>query len=390
MKVHLAHVSRRPKGKNGKVTGKNKEYLAIGLMSGTSVDGVDAAIIKTDGIKVQRYGQCFHHPYTKEQQTVILEAIELAQEAGSPDVNSNSIATAEGFINEIHTKAVREIMKLNDLTSEDVDVVGFHGQTLLHKPDMGWSWQIGDGGEVAKELGITVVNDFRREDVEKGGQGAPLVPIFHHALLPEKNEFPIALLNIGGVANITWIGSEDPNDMIGFDTGPGNALLDDWVRDKSELPYDKDGALSAKGSVQEIFVNDLMNHKYFTEKPPKSLDRNAFDIGQVSMLKPEDGAATLIAFTVAAVKMAEVQCPDYVKKWYVCGGGAHNPTMMKMLSDTLYGDVEDISALGFDGDYVEAEAFAFFAVRKLLNLPITFPGTTGVKEPSTGGKINKP
>ncbi|MCC3860916.1 anhydro-N-acetylmuramic acid kinase [Pseudemcibacter aquimaris] len=370
--------------------GKNKEYLAIGLMSGTSVDGVDAAIIKTDGYSVKRYGKCHHLAYSKEQQKIILEAIDQARDAGNPDIRSNSISMAEGFINEIHTKAVQEIIKINDLNRDDIDVVGFHGQTLLHNPDKGWSWQIGDGREIASELGITVINDFRRDDVENGGQGAPLVPIFHRALLPEKNDYPIALLNIGGVANITWIGGDDPSDMLGFDTGPGNALLDDWVREHSDLPYDKDGELSASGSVQEIFVNDLMNHEYFTEKPPKSLDRNEFGIGQVSMLSPADGAATLIAFTVAAVKMAEVMCPDYVKKWYVCGGGAHNPTMMKMLSDTLYGDVEDISALGFDGDYVEAEAFAYFAVRKLLNLPITFPGTTGVSEPSTGGKINKP
>lgn len=369
---------------------KNTEILAIGLMSGTSLDGIDAAIIQTDGRNIKRYGKTFHLPFTKQQQDLLLDALAQAKKVGSPTTKSNSIRIAEGLINNLHYDAVTKIIEMNELEPKDIAVIGFHGQTLLHNPDENWSWQIGDGRELATRLGIQVVNDFRRFDVENGGQGAPLVPIYHRALLPEqKNNYPIALLNIGGVANITWIGGEDAEQMVAFDTGPGNALLDDWVRNHSDHPYDKDGIMSSKGEVQENFVNDLMSHDYFNEMPPKSLDRNSFDIGPVSKLSPEDGAATLIAFTVVAIKMAEIMCPDYVKKWYVCGGGAHNPTMMKMLKDNLYGDVENVSTLGFDGDYVEAEAFAFLAVRKLYDLPITFPGTTGVKAPSTGGVLNK-
>lgn len=376
---------------NGSVNNKNSQILAIGLMSGTSLDGVDAAIIKTDGHIVKRYGKACHIPYSKEQREMLQEAFALAKREGNPNARSNSILNAEGVINDLHCEAVKEIIKLNGLKTEDIAVVGFHGQTLLHNPDKGWSWQIGDGRELARRLGIKVVNDFRRYDVEHGGQGAPLVPIFHHALLPKQEiDFPIALLNIGGVANITWFDGNDPNDMMAFDTGPGNALLDDWVRKHSDLPYDKDGAMSSNGKVQEILVNDLMKHDFFKEMPPKSLDRDTFDVSAISILSPEDGAATLIAFTVCAIKMAEIMCPDFVKKWYVCGGGAHNPTMMKMLSDELFGDVENISSLGFDGDYVEAEAFAYLAVRKLYDLPITFPGTTGINEPSTGGVINDP
>lgn len=370
---------------------KNKEVLAIGLMSGTSLDGVDAAIIKTDGHQVTRFGKACHIPYTVEQREQLQEAFARAKRENNPNVRSNSILIAEGVINRLHLDAINEIISINQLQKNDIEVIGFHGQTLLHKPEKGWSWQIGDGSELVENTGIKVVNDFRRFDVENGGQGAPLVPIFHRALLPnDETDFPVALLNIGGVANLTWFNGRDPNDMVAFDTGPGNALLDDWIRKHSDLPYDKDGEISSKGNVQEILVNDLMNHDYFKEMPPKSLDRDAFDVSSLSMLSVEDGAATLIAFTVNAIKMAEVMCPDFVKKWYVCGGGAHNPTMMQMLSDELYGDVESISSIGFDGDYVEAEAFAYLAVRKLYNLPITFPGTTGINEPSTGGKVHMP
>lgn len=370
---------------------KNKEVLAIGLMSGTSLDGVDVAIIKTDGHQVTRFGKACHIPYTVEQRDQLQEAFAHAKRENNPNVRSNSILIAEGVINKLHLDAINEIISINQLQKNDIEVIGFHGQTLLHNPEKGWSWQIGDGRELADNTGIKVVNDFRRFDVENGGQGAPLVPIFHRALLPkDETNFPIALLNIGGVANLTWFNGHDPNDMVAFDTGPGNALLDDWIRKHSDFPYDKDGKFSSKGNVQEILVNDLMNHDYFKEMPPKSLDRDAFDVSSLSMLSHEDGAATLIAFTVNAIKMAEVMCPDFVKKWYVCGGGAHNPTMMQMLSDELYGEVETISSLGFDGDYVEAEAFAFLAVRKLYDLPITFPGTTGILEPSTGGKVYNP
>ncbi len=370
---------------------KNKEVLAIGLMSGTSLDGVDAAIIKTDGNQVIRFGKVCHIPYTVEQREQLQEAFARAKRENNPNVRSNSILIAEGVINRLHLDAINEIISINQLQKNDIEVIGFHGQTLLHKPEKGWSWQIGDGSELAENTGIKVVNDFRRFDVENGGQGAPLVPIFHRALLPnDETDFPVALLNIGGVANLTWFNGRDPNDMVAFDTGPGNALLDDWIRKHSDLPYDKDGEISSNGNVQEILVNDLMNHDYFKEMPPKSLDRDAFDVSSLSMLSVEDGAATLIAFTVNAIKMAEVMCPDFVKKWYVCGGGAHNPTMMQMLSDELYGDVESISSIGFDGDYVEAEAFAYLAVRKIYNLPITFPGTTGINEPSTGGKVHMP
>lgn len=370
---------------------KNAEILAIGLMSGTSLDGVDAAIVKTDGETVKGYGKACHISYTTEQRELLQEAFALAKREGKPNLRSNSILNAEGVINKIHCEVVKEIIELNELQAKDIDVIGFHGQTLLHNPDEGWSWQIGDGQEIAEKLGIKVVNDFRRNDIDNGGQGAPLVPIFHNALLPKQNvDFPMALLNIGGVANITWFDGPNVNDMVAFDTGPGNALLDDWVRKHSDLPYDKNGVMSSSGKVQEILVNDLMNHDYFKEMPPKSLDRDAFDISALSILSPEDGAATLIAFTVNAIKMAEVMCPNFVKKWYVCGGGAHNPTMMKMLSDELFGEVDNISSLGFDGDFVEAEAFAYLAVRKLYNLPITFPGTTGVNKPSSGGVLNNP
>lgn len=367
-----------------------KMKLAIGLMSGTSLDGIDAALIRSDGATVERYGNPAHLVYSKDQRSLLKNALQEARNAGAPTKSNAIINQAEALITNLHSDIVTKVMMENNLEKQDVDVIGFHGQTVLHGPDQGWTWQIGDGAALAEKTGITVINDLRRNDMDNGGQGAPLAPIYHHAIISsQENEFPVALLNIGGVANLTWFGSQMAEDMVAFDTGPGNAFIDDWIRAKTDLSYDQDGKISAKGTVQELLVNDLMKNEYFKQMPPKSLDRDDFDVSNLSGLSLEDGAATLLSFSVEAIKMAEIMCPDYVKKWYVCGGGAHNPTLMQMLKNTLAGEVLTVSDIGFDGDYIEAEAFAFMAVRKIYDLPITFPGTTGVSGPSTGGIIHK-
>lgn len=365
--------------------------LAIGLMSGTSLDGIDAALIKSDGETTERFGQAFHMDYSSDMRSRLKTALSEAKTEKKPTDKNSLINETEQVLSDLHYVVVRELLELNALKPGDIDVVGFHGQTLLHGPDQGWTWQIGSGERLAARLGITVVNDLRRYDVEHGGQGAPLAPVYHQSILKGKGkEYPAALINIGGVSNITWVGSEKTGDMVAFDAGPGNALLDDWVREKTELPYDIDGMISIKGKADQEMVNRWMENDYFNLSPPKSLDRDDFDVSEVSALSLEDGAASLCAFTVATIKAGAEKCPVRVKNWYVCGGGAHNPVIMKMLKYALDGDVNTVRSLGFDGDYIEAEAFAYLAVRKLYDLPITFPGTTGISEPSSGGVINNP
>lgn len=365
--------------------------LAIGLMSGTSLDGIDAALITSDGDTVQRFGQAFHMDYSTDMRSRLKQALSEARKEKRPTDKNALINETEQIQTDLHYVVVCELLELNGLKTDDIDVIGFHGQTLLHGPDEGWTWQIGLGERLAKRLNITVVNDLRGNDVKNGGQGAPMVPVYHQSILKGQiSEYPAALINIGGVANITWVGSEEGGDMVAFDTGPGNALLDDWVREHTDLPYDIDGMISIKGKVNDDMVSGWMENDYFDISPPKSLDRDDFEVSEVSALSLEDGAATLCAFTAATIKAGAAKCPAEVKNWYVCGGGAHNPVIMKMLKDVLDGDVAPINALGFDGDYIEAEAFAYMAVRKLYDLPITFPGTTGISEPSTGGVINLP
>ncbi len=369
----------------------NKQKLAIGLMSGTSLDGIDAALIKSDGTSVERFGTPYNRTYSKEEREVLKEALSEARREVRPTDENIYIDETERMITELHIEVVRELLTKNDLSSSDIDVIGFHGQTLLHGPHEGWSWQIGDGKRLAKELDILVVNDIRGFDVAHGGQGAPMVPVYHRSLFAGRDvNYPVALINFGGVANITWIGGDGSDDLVAFDTGPANALLDDWVRKHTDLIYDEGGKISSKGYIHQDLIDKWMENDYFKLPPPKSLDRDDFNVDDVNALSLEDGAATLAAFSVACLKLASNQCPKAVNNWYVCGGGAHNPTVMTMLNDALCGDVEPVSAIGFDGDYIEAEAFAYMAVRRLYDLPITFPGTTGIEEPSTGGVINNP
>ncbi|MEZ5756929.1 MAG: anhydro-N-acetylmuramic acid kinase [Emcibacteraceae bacterium] len=369
----------------------NTELTAIGLMSGTSLDGIDAALIKSDGQSIRRFGRPFHMTYNREQRDQLKAALKEARNAGKPTNANKLINDTEQLITALHAEVVRELLKQNNLKTTDIDVIGFHGQTLLHGPNEGWSWQIGDGEKLSKMLNITVVNDLRRYDVEHGGQGAPMVPVYHQAIVREiAEDFPVGLINFGGVANITWIGGRDSENLLAFDTGPANAMLDDWIRKHTDYIYDQDGKFSKKGIVNREILSGWMKNKYFEIKPPKSLDRDDFNVDEVNRLSLEDGAATLAAFSVEALKVASGQCPQPVKKWYVCGGGAHNLTIMKMLKEALACDVGPISDLGFDGDFIEAEAFAYLAVRHLYNLPITFPGTTGISKPSTGGIVHKP
>lgn len=351
-----------------------------GLMSGTSLDGIDVALLKTDGERVLESGPRMTFDYD-DAFRARLRAL-LGGEA--PD---EAVRAVEAELTARHAEALRRLLTLNGLTPADLALVGFHGQTLLHAPQQRLTWQIGDGAALARGLGLPVVNDFRSADVAAGGQGAPLVPVFHRALaagLPR----PLAVLNIGGVANVTFIGTEGT--LLACDTGPGNALLDDWVLRHGGRRADLDGRISAAGQVDEERLEALLAHPFFAAPLPKSLDRDAFEAGLLAGLSLEDGAATLVAFTAAAVARVLPLLPERPLEWLVTGGGRLNPSIMQALAARLGAVVRPVEAVGWDGDALEAQAFAFLAARSVRGLPLSFPGTTGVPAPICGGRLHRP
>ncbi|WP_262691753.1 anhydro-N-acetylmuramic acid kinase [Kordiimonas aestuarii] len=367
---------------------------AIGLMSGTSMDGIDAAMIYTDGVKVERLGPSLTLPYTSEMREQVKEGLRLATSCTNNTPIPDTIKQLEQELTDWHGDAVEELLGVTGHTAADVDVIGFHGQTLTHRPDRHWTWQIGDGGRLAGRTGIKVVNDFRTADVGAGGEGAPLVPLYHAALLARSRRHEVvAVLNIGGVANVTWVSfkanREDPQ-IMAFDTGPGNAMLDDWAEIHTGNPMDTDGNLAARGLNHEEVVMGLMASPYFDERPPKTLDRDDFNIQAVRGLSAEDGAATLTNFMVESVVSAQSHFPTPPEAWYVTGGGRHNPTLMRRLRRRMPVLVDPIEVLGLRGDAIEAEAFAFLAVRSVRGLPLSLPETTGCKQPTPGGVLHKP
>jgi anhydro-N-acetylmuramic acid kinase len=365
---------------------------AIGLMSGTSLDGVDAAIIETDGERVFGFGPTFYRPFQEHERAVLRRALSEAAALTDRRARPGVIGEAEALTTQTQAEAVERLLKEAGLAPSQIDVIGFHGQTVLHRPEAKLTVQIGDGAGLAKRLGIPVVHDFRAADVEAGGQGAPLVPVFHRALVESiKRPHPVAVLNIGGVANVTFIGDDDA-DPVACDTGPGNALIDDFMRARTGTAYDRNGDAAAQGRPDEAFIARVLAHPFFQSKPPKSLDRNAFAFGNIGL--PEfsvaDGAATLSALTVATIARMVPHLSQPPRTWIVAGGGARNATLMRMLADRLKpATVETADQLGWSADALEAQAFAFLAVRSLCGLPITFPTTTGVSKPLTGGVLAK-
>jgi anhydro-N-acetylmuramic acid kinase len=349
----------------------------IGLMSGTSMDGIDVAVIETDGERIGWSGPARTFPYPGALRARLDRAVRGAERP------SEDVAALEIDLTDAHADAVLAFMR--DLPSERqaIDLVGFHGHTLFHRPEQHRTCQLGDGRRLAERLGIDVVFDFRNADVAAGGQGAPLAPVYHQALADEL-ERPAAILNLGGVGNVTWIGEGGP---IAFDTGPANALIDDWVRARTDQPYDVDGKIAAAGRIDEARLAALLAHPYFEQAPPKSLDRLDFTLAQVEGLGLEDGAATLAAFTAQAVARAQAHLPAPPLRWLVTGGGRRNATLMRMLSEFLGVPVAPIETIGADGDALEAQAFAFMAVRTVRGLPISFPKTTGVPRPLPGGRL---
>jgi anhydro-N-acetylmuramic acid kinase len=364
----------------------------IGLMSGTSMDGIDVALVETDGETLARFGPARTYPYSGRDRRAIAGAIEAARPVTTREECPPPVAEAEDLIVARHAEAVGRFLEETGIDRTAVDLVGFHGQTVLHAPERRLTVQLGDGGALAARLGIPVAWDFRAADVAAGGQGAPLAPVFHKALADHRGLAPpVAFLNVGGVANLTFIGRDGA--LLAFDTGPGNALLDDWVRSRSGADYDRDGALAEAGRVSAPILERLLAHPFFDAAPPKSLDRNAFASRSWDALSPEDGAATLLAFTVRTICVGLRRLPEPPRRVVVCGGGRRNAALMRSLSEHLAADgasAEPAESLGLDGDAIEAQAFAYLAVRVMTGRPLTFPGTTGAPRPLPGGRVAHP
>lgn len=362
---------------------------AIGLMSGTSLDGVDVGLIETDGERLGAFGPTGYRAYSDGERDLLRRALADAVSVTGRDARPGALADAEQLVTRAHVEAIESFFQRNDIAPNKIDVIGFHGQTVLHRPEQKLTVQIGDGQALAKSLNIPVVFDLRAADVAAGGQGAPFVPVYHRALVRMQDRAgPTVVVNIGGVANITYIDGET---LVACDTGPGNALLDDFMLRTTGEAIDRDGYTAAKGHPHEEWIAHALNRPFFNKAPPKSLDRNDFASLTIDGMSVEDGAATLTAFTAASIARVAPMLPKPPINWIVVGGGASNPTLMRMLKERLApAAVTRGNDLGWSGDAIEAQAFAYLAARSLKGLALTFPGTTGVIQPLTGGVLAKP
>ena len=357
-------------------------------MSGTSLDGIDVALLRTDGEDVVERGPSATYPYRPDQQAVLHDALTEARALETRDARPGILAEAERALTEWHAEAVNRFLDANGLTPPEIEVIGFHGQTVIHRPERRLTVQLGLGPTLAHRTGIPVVYDMRAADVAAGGQGAPLVPVYHRALAAMVKERPVAFVNIGGVANMTWIGRD--GDLVAFDTGPGNALLNDWCERHTDVPYDRDGMLARSGRSNADVLGQLLKNNFFATSAPKSLDRNTFQTSMIDVLSPADGAATLTRFTAESIAISERLLPEPPRLYIICGGGRLNPTLIQDLRDLLQTPVMTAEDVGMNGDSMEAEAWAYLAVRCLKGLPITFPGTTGLSRPLPGGVEVRP
>jgi anhydro-N-acetylmuramic acid kinase len=362
-------------------------------MSGTSLDGVDVALIETDGRRVSRFGGARTYAYAEADRRVFRQAVADARAIAGRDARPGVLGEAERLVTLRHAEAVETFLAEEGVAASSVDIVGFHGQTVFHDPARALTVQIGDGAWLAGRLGIDVVWDFRAADMAAGGQGAPLAPVFHRALAETAGlRPPVLFLNIGGVANVTYVGSGAAADagLVAFDTGPGNALLDDWMLARTGTPYDADGRLASAGTPSEEALAALLAHPYFRQRPPKSLDRDAFAGLMPEALSDADGAATLLHFSARSVAASLALLPQPPSACYASGGGRHNVAMMALIGAALAPvPLLPLEALGFDGDATEAQAFAFLAVRSLDGEPLSYPLTTGVTAPMTGGRLSR-
>lgn len=358
-------------------------WRALGLMSGTSMDGIDVAVIETDGVYALKRWFTATYPYSDAFRAKLREGLDDAASIRNRDERPGRLWLLEQYLTELHVEAVEHFLTDHAIDPESIDVIGFHGQTVLHRPKDKLTVQLGDGALLARLTGCDVVYDLRAADVAAGGHGAPLVPAYHRAVLSRIEARPLAVLNLGGVGNVTWIGRD--GQLLAFDTGPASAMIDDWMAARAGKPCDENGETAARGRVAQDLLTKYLKHPHFAACPPKSLDRNAFPASLMDGLSIEDGAATLTAFSAAAVGKAREHFPETPELWVVAGGGRRNTTLMSMIAANVEAAVVPAEAVELDGDGLEAEAWAYLAVRSRLAMPITFPGTTGVSAPLTGG-----
>ncbi|WP_114429349.1 anhydro-N-acetylmuramic acid kinase [Phyllobacterium bourgognense] len=369
---------------------------AIGLMSGTSMDGIDIALLETDGRSEVRRGPSDFMPYERAFQRRIEASLNDAKSIASRNERPGELGVMEAELTKRHGDAVSVFLSSHGLSKADVDLIGFHGQTVLHRPLQALTVQLGDGKMLADRTGIPVVYDMRANDMVHGGQGAPLVPAYHQALAarvpPELSQGkPVVFVNIGGISNVTITsGNSDP---VAFDTGPGNTLIDQWVSEKAGIAYDAGGSIASEGLVVGHAVTRYLAKPFFDLAPPKSLDRNDFTLADLGDMELSDGARTLAKVTAEAILKASAYSPETPSLWVICGGGRKNATIMTDLTQgAAIAGAKVIVAedLGFNGDSMEAEAWAYLAVRSLDGLPLTWPTTTGCSAPVSGGVLVKP
>lgn len=365
---------------------------AVGLMTGTVLDGnIDVALLRTDGETVERFGAYALAPYSQDIRTLLEKTLDAARKWNFEGPDPAIFAQAEAALTRAQSAAVADLIAQAGLTPADIGVIGFHGQSVLHRAPqrgrIGATKQLGDGRLMHDLLGIPVAYDFRSADVRAGGQGAPLAALYHQALLRKigADDGRTAVLNLGGVANVTaWDGKDH---LVAFDTGPANAPINDFIKGLGLGDMDRNGEMALRGNVDEARLAQLLTHPYLSAPYPKSLDRFDFLATMADGLGPEDGAATLTAFTTGAVGKALDLLPQRPERLIVCGGGRHNPAIMAMLGPRAGVEVVPAEAVGWRGDAIEAECFAFLAVRVLRGLPISLPTTTGAPHPLTGGEL---
>jgi anhydro-N-acetylmuramic acid kinase len=355
---------------------------AIGVISGTSMDGIDVSIVETDGDTVVKPGPGRTFPYPDDLRGRLQDLIDDPARA-----QSEPLEDLDQAVTEAHVAAIRRFLEETGTSPDAVTLIGFHGQTVYHRPEIRFTRQLGAGARVARELGIDTVDRFRHADVASGGEGAPFVPLYHRALASRLDQ-PVMILNLGGVGNVTYI---DGDTVIAFDTGPASALLDDFVLRRRGLSYDENGQLAASGMPHRKLVEEFMQNPFFDRPAPKSLDRQDFHARAkgVEALSDADGAATLAEFTIESVVAALRHVPRRPLRWLVTGGGRRNAHFMNRLRERLGVSVEPVEAVGWDGDFLEAQAFGYLAVRSVKGLPLSLPTTTGVPHPMPGGELHR-
>ncbi|MNK20399.1 Anhydro-N-acetylmuramic acid kinase [compost metagenome] len=370
-----------------------KTLRVLGFMTGTSLDAVDMAVIETDGENIISFGPAGEMKLDAETRAIVEDAIEDALDWERDEEEPDSFEDARMAVADAHLAAALSFMAVNGVKASALDLVAVHGQTVLHEaptPDLpGRTVQLIDALSVAEGLGVRTAYDFRSADVAAGGQGAPLAPVYHAALVRKAGlSGPVAVLNLGGVGNITLVRAD--GDLEAFDTGPANGMVDLLVQSRGKKRMDEGGKLAAAGTVDQAVLAAYLAHPYFAATGPKSLDRFDFSLAPVAGLSLEDAAATLTAFAAEAAALGVARCSEKPTKVVVCGGGRHNPVLLAAIRERAGVPVTSAEDEGWRGDSIEAEAFAFLAARCLLGLPISFPGTTGVAEPLTGGRIVEP